>query len=357
MDKMKKIHAVLFFLGRIFSPFYSFIMILRAFLYRHGIVLRSEQLSVPVVSIGNLTMGGTGKTPLVLYVARFIQGMGRRPAIISRGYKGKASAPVSIVSDGVQVLLPPQEAGDEPAMLAESLKGVPVLIGPERVAVGREAIRRFHPDTLIMDDGFQHLALQRDLDLVLFSARTLLGSGWVFPGGELREPLSALKRARAFVITGIDNTTRNEVEAFKGLLRRIFPETPVFLGEYLISCLVHSQQAKTFPVDKAKRLPLYGFAGIACPEAFHYTLEKERFLLTGFQSFRDHHDYSVNDVNGLIDAAKSRRARALITTEKDFVKLKPFFGEFPIMALKVELFMEEGFDLFLSDAVGRWKKS
>lgn len=354
---MNRIYAALLFLGRIFSPIYSFIMIVRAFLYRQNIVMRSERLSVPVVSIGNLTMGGTGKTPLVLYVARFLQGMGRKPAIISRGYKGKAPAPVSIVSDGDKVLLPPKEAGDEPAMLAESLKGVPVLIGPERAAVGLEAISRFRPDTLIMDDGFQHLALQRDLDLVLFSARKLLGSGWVFPGGELREPFSALKRAQAFVITGVDNTTRNEVVAFKGLLQGIFPKTPVFLGEYLLSCLVHSQQAKTFPVDKAKRLPLYGFAGIACPEAFRYTLEKERFLLTGFQTFRDHHDYSAKDVNALIEAARSRRARALITTEKDFVKLKPFFGEFPLMALKVELFMEEGFDLFLSSAVGRWKKS
>jgi tetraacyldisaccharide 4'-kinase len=261
-----------------------------------------------------------------------------------------------VVSDGAQTFLSPREAGDEPALLAESLKGVPVLIGPERVAVGKEAIRRFHPDNLILDDGFQHLALHRDLDLVLFNARKLLGSGWVFPGGELREPFSALKRAHAFVITGVDNTTRRQVDGFKRLLRGVFPEAPVFLGEYLPSCLIHSQQTKTFPIDKAKRLPLYGFAGIANPDSFHYTLEKERFLLTGFQNFADHHDYSVKEVSALIDAARARRARALITTEKDFVKLRPYFGEFPVLALRVELFMEEGFDLFLSDWAGSMKR-
>jgi tetraacyldisaccharide 4'-kinase len=353
---MNRIYPILFYLGRIFSPFYSFIMTLRAFLYRKNLFLKSHRLPVPVVSIGNLTLGGTGKTPLVMYVARSLQGMGQRPVIVSRGYKGKTPGAICVVSDGAQTFLSPREAGDEPALLAESLKGVPVLIGPERVAVGKEAIRRFHPDNLILDDGFQHLALHRDLDLVLFNARKLLGSGWVFPGGELREPFSALKRAHAFVITGVDNTTRRQVDGFKRLLRGVFPEAPVFLGEYLPSCLIHSQQTKTFPIDKAKRLPLYGFAGIANPDSFHYTLEKERFLLTGFQNFADHHDYSVKEVSALIDAARARRARALITTEKDFVKLRPYFGEFPVLALRVELFMEEGFDLFLSDWAGSMKR-
>lgn len=350
---MNRIYPVLFYLGRIFSPFYSLIMTFRAFLYRKNLFLKIQRLPAPVISIGNLTLGGTGKTPLVMYVARFLQGLGQRPAIISRGYKGKAPGAISVVSDGTQTFLSPKEAGDEPALLAESLKGVPVLIGPERAAVGREAISRFHPDNLILDDGFQHLSLHRDLDLVLFNAARLLGSGWVFPGGELREPFSALKRAHVFVITGVDNTSRSQVEGFKRLLRGVFPDTPVFLGEYLPSCLVHSQQAKTFPMDKAKRLPLYGFAGIANPDSFRYTLEKERFLLTGFQNFADHHDYTFKEMNALIDAARARRARALITTEKDFVKLRPYFGEFPILALRVELFMEEGFDLFLSDWAGR----
>lgn len=344
---------LLFLFGWIFSPFYSLAMRLRAYLYRHGILFKSSRLPVAVISIGNLTLGGTGKTPLVMYVTRYLLGLNRRPAVISRGYGGRMPAPVNVVSDGATVRLSAEEAGDEPLLLAESLPGVPVLVGPRRVAVGCAALERFKIDTLVLDDGFQHLALERDLDLVLFSARILAGNGRVFPGGVLREPFSALGRAHGFVITGVDNETRHQVQAFKRLLGGMFSAKPVFMGEYLPVCLLHSQQAKTFAIDKARRLPLYGFAGIANPDSFKHTLEKERFLLSGFVGFPDHHQYSAGDINELVDAARARRAVGLITTEKDYVKLAPYFGDFPILALRVELFMEEEFDLFLADRLGR----
>lgn len=346
---MKQLYNLLFMIGRLFSPFYSVAMVLRAFLYRHNIFLRSRNLPVPVISVGNLTMGGTGKTPLVLYLTRYLLGMGKKPAIISRGYGGKASGPVNVVSDGKKVILSSVLAGDEPSMMAQALPDVPVLIGPKRFVVAERAIKDFQANTIVLDDGFQHMALHRDLDLVLFSAKTFLGSGWVFPGGELREPFSALKRASAFVITGVDNTNRYGVDAFQRLLRGVFPEKPIFLGEYLPVSILHSGHTKTFAIDKAKRLPLFGFAGIANPDSFKHTLKKERFLLTGFKGFADHHQFTANDVSALVEAALARKARALITTEKDYVKLKPFFGEFPILALKIELLMGEDFDLFISD--------
>ncbi len=346
---MQKVRELIFFVGRLFSPFYSTLMMLRAFLYRKNIFLRSEKLPVPVVSIGNLTMGGTGKTPLVLYVTRYLLGLGKKPAIVSRGYGGKARGAVNIVSDGKQVFLQSDQAGDEPNMMANLLRGVPVLTGPKRALVGKQAVSRFAVDSIVLDDGFQHMAVHRDVDLVLFSAQTFLGTGWVVPGGELREPFSALKRADAFVITGVDNANRMNVDAFKRLLNGVFPETPLFLGEYLPVSLLHSRQSKTFPIDKAKRLPLFAFAGIANPDSFKRTLKQERYLITGFRSFRDHHEYTAQDVNALVEAAMARKARGLITTEKDYVKLKPFFGEFPILALKIELLMGEDFDLFVSD--------
>ena len=173
---MKKLRNFLFLLGLPFSPFYSAVMVFRSFLYRKGF-FKSHRLPVPVVSVGNLTMGGTGKTPLVMYLANSFKGMDRKPAIVSRGYGGSANGPVNVVSDGRKVLLGPDAAGDEPRLLAESLPGVPVLTGPKRAAVGRFAVERFQPDILILDDGFQHMSVCRDLDIVLINGRSLLGDG------------------------------------------------------------------------------------------------------------------------------------------------------------------------------------
>jgi len=349
---MKQLLAVLFLVGRIFSPVYSLVMALRAFFYRKNIFLKSQRLPVTVISIGNLTLGGTGKTPMVRYVTRLLLDRGGRPAIVSRGYGGKAAGAVNIVSDGAAMLLSPDMAGDEPFMLAEALPGVPVLTGPERVRVAGYAIREFGVNHIVMDDGFQHLAVQRDLDLVLFSARTLLGNGWVFPGGELREPLSALGRAQAFVVTGVDSGNRAKVEDFQRWLQGAFPGKPVFAGEYLPAGIWHSRQNKECSLAEAREIPVFAFAGIANPDSFRQTLRQEGFSLAGFKEFKDHHGYTAQDVAALVAAALTHGAQALVTTEKDFVKLRPFFGEFPILALTIELRMDQGFDLFMAGRLG-----
>lgn len=349
---MKQLLAVLFLVGRIFSPGYSLAMLLRAFLYRKNILLKSQRLSVPVISIGNLTLGGTGKTPMVRYVTRLLLNRDLRPAIVSRGYGGKAIGTVNIVSDGVRILLPPEMAGDEPFMLAEALPGVPVLTGPERVRVARHAIQEFGVNRIVMDDGFQHLAVSRDLDLVLFSARTLLGNGRVFPGGPLREPFSALGRAHCFVITGVDSGNRSMVDDFQRRLQGAFPAKPVFAGEYLPTGIWHSRQGKTRTLAEAKEIPVFAFAGIANPDSFRQTLRQEGFSLAGFKEFKDHHGYTAQDVAALVTVAQAHAAQALITTEKDFVKLRPFFGEFPLLALTIELRMDQGFDLFMAERLG-----
>lgn len=352
---MSRTHQILLYCGRIFSPFYSGLMLLRAWCYRIGL-MKSHRLGVPVVSIGNLTLGGTGKTPLVMYVARQLLAMGRKPAVVSRGYGGAAKGRINVVADSQKIHLDSTAAGDEPRLLAESLPTVPVLTGPKRSIVGRYAIERFNCDSIVLDDGFQHLSVARDIDLVLFSARTLLGDGWVFPGGQMREPISALSRAHAFVITGVDASTKGRADGFKRYLRENFPEKPVFMGDFLPVCILHSQKSKTFAIDKAKGLYLYGFAGIANPKSFRHTLQKESFKLVGFESFMDHYKYSSRDADRLIKAARAKKAQALITTEKDFVKLNSYFEDFPLLALKIELFMEEEFDLFLKDRLLQTKK-
>lgn len=350
---MRPLLNALFLIGRFFSPAYSLVMMIRAFLYRKNILLQSRQLSVPVVSIGNLTLGGTGKTPMVRYVTRLLLDRGLRPAIVSRGYGGKGGGKVNIVADGAKTLLSPDVAGDEPFMLAEALPGVPVLTGPERARVASHAIEKFGVNFIVMDDGFQHLALRRDLDLVLFSAGTLLGNGRVFPGGELREPLSALGRAHGFVITGVDSNNRSTVDRFQVRLQGAFPEKPVFTGEYLPAGIWHSSQGTFCTLDEARKIGVFAFAGIAKPDSFRQILRREGFSVHGFEEFRDHHDYTAQNVATLVGAARASGALALITTEKDFVKLRPFFGEFPILALTIELRMEQDFDVFMAEHLSR----
>jgi tetraacyldisaccharide 4'-kinase len=350
---MKQLLALFFLVGRIFSPVYSLAMVLRAFLYRKNLFLRSRRLPIPVISIGNLTMGGTGKTPMVRYVSRLLLGMGFRPAIVSRGYGGKAANKVNIVSDGTTMLLSPDMAGDEPFMLGEALPGVPVLTGRERARAATRAISEFGVDYIVMDDGFQHLAVQRDLDLVLFSGRTLLGDGRVFPGGVLREPVSALGRAHAFVVTGVDCDNRERAENFQRWLRKIFPEKPVFTGKYLPAGIWHSKKDKDCSLAEAREMPVFAFAGIANPDSFRQTLLQERFFLAGFKEFKDHHRYTAQEVADLVAEALKKEARALVTTEKDFVKLRPFLGEFPVLALIIELRMDQDFDLFMAERFGK----
>ena len=342
---------MLFALGRPLSPLYSLAMRLRARLYRRGLIA-STRLAAPVISVGNLTMGGTGKTPLVMYVVRRLLELGRRPAIVSRGYGGRARGAVNVVSDGREKKMNPAMAGDEPWLLAEALPGVPVVTGVRRAEVGRYVLNHTASDVIVLDDGFQHLALQRDLDLVLFNVRADLASARVFPGGELREPFSALQRAHALVITGVDRKSEDRAHALKRFLRERAPQAPVFFGEYLPVCLISGRGGATFPADRAKRLQLCGFCGIGTPGSFQDILRREGYRVADFRVFRDHYPYTAKDLAGLVQWAKERGAQALITTEKDFVKLEPILGEFPVLALKVEFFMEERFDLFLAERLG-----
>jgi tetraacyldisaccharide 4'-kinase len=350
----------LFLLGRPFSPLYSCLMANRSSFYRKGFI-RQHKLDVPVISVGNLILGGTGKTPLVLYIARILKRHGRKPAILSRGYKGKAKAAVNVVSDSTNILLDAVMAGDEPRLLAEKLPGIPVLTGKRRSATGRFAIRSLAADSLILDDGFQHLAVKRDLDLVLFSGQKLIGNGHVLPGGELREPLSSLKRADAFIMTGVDTPPGAEVAEFIRFLKDSFPGKPVFSGSYqaedLLPIFSHGKH-DTILLVEAKKLTLYGFCGIAQPESFKTILNRSQTSLAGFHAFPDHHSYSPGNVDSLCGNAKKSGAGALITTEKDLVKLRNLYtGDLPLLALPIQLTMEPEFDRYLLNRIDSLSKA
>jgi len=334
----------LYFFGRPFSPLYSGIMKARETLYLKGFK-RSHQLNVPVISVGNLTMGGTGKTPVVGMLALKLKEKGFRPAIISRGYGGAAGNKVNVVSDGKEIFLDAKAAGDEPCFLAKNYPEIPVLTGIVRVLPCKHAVEKLGCNILILDDGFQHMSVQRDLDLVLFSAATLAGNSRVFPGGDLREPVSALKRCHAFILTGITKELKKRCFAFGKLLHQRFPEKPVFYFSYQPAGVTSLQNSTT---DKVSALPspLIGFSGIAQPELFHSTLQKQGVLLTKFMPFKDHQSYTQALIKKIARQAAITGAKGLITTEKDLIKLPRDSFALPCFALKMEVQPDQPFELF-----------
>jgi tetraacyldisaccharide 4'-kinase len=346
----------LFFFGRPLSPLYGFLMTARSTFYRKGL-LRQHKLEIPVISVGNLVLGGTGKTPLVHYIARLLQQHHAQPVILSRGYRGTATAAVNVVSDGQTIMLDAAAAGDEPRLLAEKLPGVPVITGKKRYVAGRFAIDTLGAKVLILDDGFQHMALQRDLNLVLFNGLTCLGNGRVLPGGELREPVSALQRADAFIISNADSVTAKRERECIAFLQKTQPGTPVFTsGIKPAKTLIRRYEGKssTLSPAAAAAIPLYGFCGIATPASFRNTLLAAGINLSGFEAYGDHHPYSAGDIAALCRRAEGRSAGGLITTEKDLVKVRHLLpAEFPLLVLPVELDPEDDFDLFLRQRLAK----
>jgi tetraacyldisaccharide 4'-kinase len=341
----------LFFLGRPFSPLYSLLMQARSRMYVNGL-LKTENMGVPVVSVGNLTMGGTGKTPVVRYIARLLFENNYRPAIISRGYGGLANRKVNVVSDGNTVLLDARQAGDEPRLLAESLPGIPVITGKVRSFPCRFAIERLGSDILILDDGFQHLSVVRDLDLVLFNASTLAGNHRVFPGGQLREPFSALARAHAFLLTGSTDAVRPKTESFSRFLQDHFPDRPVFLSSYTPSEFREKNRPSPISSDSLPS-PLYGFCGIAEPFRFRETLTGYGLHLNGFTALKDHQLYSSELLEKIAVSARAAGAKGLITTEKDMVKLHTHSSPLPLFSLSMAVQMQESFTDFLLQRLAR----
>lgn len=340
---------ILFFLGRPFSPFYSLLMKARELAYQKGL-LKTYRPSVPVVSVGNLTMGGTGKTPVVQAICRYLQGKKIKPAIVSRGYGGRAKEEINLVSDGNRVLLSADQSGDEPQLHGELLPGVIVATGKDRKPVCRYVENEFGCQTIVLDDGFQHLGVKRDIDLVLFSSSILAGNSRVFPGGDLREPVSALNRADAFILTGTNETNRERAGLFGELLQKRFGNKPVFFSSTEI---YGARKAGHHDVISLNELPspLFGFCGIAGPERFRESLDELGMTICGFSFFKDHNQYSDSDIQQLTDQAKQSGAAGLITTEKDLIKLDPEKFDLPLHALLIQTTIKDNFWNFLEDTL------
>jgi len=310
-----------------------------------------------VVSIGNITSGGTGKTPMTLYVANRLRSLGYRIAILSRGYKGGAEKKGGIVSDGQTLLMTPRAAGDEPFMMARFLEGVPVLVGRDRVASGRLAVSRFSPDILLLDDGFQHRRLHRDIDIVLLDSSRPFGNRFLLPRGSLREPPDALTRADAIVFTRwIDGLPDPE-----SLMPESVRSRPVFRSRHVpyIDRRVPSAAGPPQTIERPNPSDLQGvrifaFSAIAGNKDFHRVLTDLGARMVGAAEFADHHAYSPGELEVICRKAVAADAAILVTTQKDFSKLpQDTAWPMPLVVLGVlPAFIEENrFADFLINAV------
>jgi len=253
---------------------------------------------------------------------------------LSRGYKGSASQKVNVVSDGEQVTLSPDEAGDEPFLLAEKLPGVPVLTGKDRGFLGAYAQREFAAEVVILDDGFQHLKLQRNLDIVLLDGQNPLGNGFLLPRGPLREPPEQIKRAHLFLVTQLD--TKKDGEAIKQLIRLYNRSAPIFFANYVPVTLEWLQMGGRLPLEYLREKKVVALAGVARPESFLRLLTQLGAHVVSTLLYPDHHRYQPQDLN------KGEKNSVIVTTEKDAVKLRPLsLPEREIVVLGIELKIEK----------------
>lgn len=303
---------------------------LRSLFYSLGL-FNPKRLPCPVISVGNITVGGTGKTPLVMLLAKRLTERRIPVAILSRGYKGKKSSG-PLVSDGQTVFLSSADSGDEPFLMANVLNGVPVLVGKDRFANGQMALQRFGVRGLLLDDGYQHLRLHRDLNILLVDSRIGFGDHHLFPRGILREPLTHLRRAHLFLLTKVDDPEK--CHFLEAILHEIHPSSQVFHSHYEPLGLT-GPEGEWDTVNSLKGKKVLALSGIGNPDYFSSLLRKCGMKIVREAIFPDHHLYTTTDLASIVE--KSRGVDWVVTTEKDMLKLKNLdISHLPIRALRVE---------------------
>jgi tetraacyldisaccharide 4'-kinase len=313
------------------SLLYGTVVRFRVLAYACGL-LRSKKLPLQVVSVGNLTVGGTGKTPVVIQIAGLLQMHGRKPLVLSRGYGRADASRAVIVSDGASSIMDARSGGDEPALIALRLPGVPVVAGSDRYQAGMFAIERLRPDVIVLDDGFQHLRLSRDRNILLIDASDPFGNRKLFPAGILREPLEAMQRADIVILTRADSA--GDLEALK---RTIIAHTParIFTARHAPRSLVNVASGEERPLASLRGMPVLAFAGIARPDSFASLLKDLGAEVRAVVGYPDHYQYTPADLTGLVQRAKEQGAM-LVTTEKDGVRFKDMASE-GIWTLRIDL--------------------
>lgn len=330
--------------------FYEGALRLRA---RYDLHHRRVPVKLPcrVVSVGNLALGGTGKTPFCLYLAKLIHDTGYRVAIVSRGYRSAAEKTGAVIEPHRPGALCAQRYGDEPVLMAHRLapRSIPILVGGDRVASGRRALARFQPDVILLDDGFQHRRLARDLDIVLLDGTKPFGNGYLLPRGPLREPTRALSRAHILILTRCPPTMAGDPVPGPGRrltqMRPDLADKPLFASrhravgrEYVAVGPSSGSRSGPLNLTDLKGLPVLAFAGIARNETFRQTLADLGADIRAWSGFRDHHHYRSADLANLARAGQRAGAVALVTTDKDRVRIPDgWIRHLPLMVVGVRI--------------------
>jgi len=287
---------------------YGAVIRIRNFCYDHGI-LKSYSVGCRIVCVGNITVGGTGKTPMVQFIVHALMSSGKRVAIISRGY-GRNSSGGLLVSTGEKILCSASESGDEPYLLARLCKGAIVAVDADRVRMAREIVKSFSPDVIVLDDAFQHRRIKRDLDVVMIRNGKAFGNGFLLPAGPLREPVSGLRRAHLIMLRHAADDVRRISEQ---------ENIPVHNFDYQVHSVCNYRGPLSPSEIKGARV--FAFCGIAAPASFLNTLAALKLNIVGRRTFHDHHHYASSDIEHLLADSKRLQAQYMITTEKDWVKL------------------------------------
>lgn len=311
---------------------------LQARSYSSGL-LRSERLSAVVISVGGLTVGGAGKTPIVRYLARRLVDAGQRVVILSRGYRRQGHG-LAVVSDGSAMRLDWRAAGDEPSLLASTLPGVPVIVGADRVAAGRAAIQEFGATVLLLDDGFQHRRLARDRDIVVLDSTTPFGNGRLFPAGPLREPIHALRRADAIILTRVNQGSG--LDALRAQVQALTPTARLVESIYQPLRVRALADGSMHPIARLNGTRVVACSGIANPRSFEKTLEQTGVTLLRHVRFPDHHPFSSREIQSVIHTAAQTGADWVVTTEKDAVRLPVDADLSRMMVLEIDVKIVRG---------------
>ena len=268
-----------------------------------------------MISVGNLTVGGNGKTPFTILLASALKEEGLKVAVSHRGYKGAYENMIKLISDEDQIFEDAQKAGDEPLLIAQNLKGIPVIVGKNRKAALKFLEEKVQPDVVILDDSFQHLKVHHDFDFLLFNGKKPIGNGFLTPAGMLREPKSAMKYADCFVL--------NDISGECGI-PKIFKKysTPIFSTSYHISHFIHYNNLEKCETSAFEGKKIYLLSGIGNPSSFERSMIELGLSFVHHYQFDDHHEFSENDIASILKSANGQNVDAVITTEKDYVKLK-----------------------------------
>ena len=331
MEWNKKILSLKFLLFPL-TLFYRATIFWRNILYKYKFFI-SRTLPTKIISVGNITSGGTGKTPMVIYLAEKLKERGKNVAILSRGY-GRKTAGTQLVTDGKSPVEDWRNFGDEPTLMAEKLKGTPIVVDENRYRGGLFLVDKFKPDVIILDDGFQHRSLDRNIDIVLLNSLDERGDYKLIPHGKLREPINHLKRADILVFTktNISNPSPYLIKISERL------SLPIIKSYIKASNTLYNGN-KSVTLNKNKRT--IAVSALGDHNGFHKTLEQVGLVIVEKITFLDHHDYVQKDIDKIIDKAETHSADIILTTEKDLVKLKKYnFGEYELFSLPIQFKVE-----------------